>query len=104
MCCKWSALALLLISAPILFAGDEQPDLDHLMRSASASYLKGDYDAARQSYEQAWKLVEPAPTNNPARYDILKRLAAVHTAGGQFAEADRYLQLAINWREINFGF
>ena len=103
MSSKWHALACLLISAPILLAGDEQPELDNLMKTASANYMKGDYDAARQSYEQAWKLIEAAPANSPVRYDILKRLAAVRTAAGQFAEADSYLQQAINWRELNFG-
>src|SRR6185369_1102956 len=39
----------------------------------------------------------------PLRYDIYKRLTSVRSAAGEFADADNYLQMAINWRETIIG-
>ncbi|MBZ5584131.1 MAG: tetratricopeptide repeat protein [Acidobacteriia bacterium] len=79
------------------------PDLVSLLQSASSSYLKADYEAARQSLLKAWDLVQQTPPENPARYDVLKRLTSVRTAAGEFADGDNYLQMAIAWREKTFG-
>lgn len=98
-CC--ALLLFLLGLAPQI---DEQaPDVEQLMRTAAASYAKADYDAARTAYEKAWDLAQQTPSNDPLRYDLLKRLVAVRAAQGEFAEADKYMQLAINWRETAIG-
>jgi hypothetical protein len=99
MGCKgpWAALFCLTL------AGGAQTELELLQQSGNASYLHGDYEAARQSLEQAWKLVEETAPDDPARYDILKRLAAVEAAAGQTEDADSSLRQAINWRQNVFG-
>ncbi len=81
--------------------GSEQ--IDASMGEGAAAYQKADYEAARANYEKAWEIARRSPAGNPARYDILKRLAAIRAAQGEFAEADNYLQLAINWRETTAG-
>ena len=62
--------------------------------------MHGDYAAARTALEQAWKLAQDQlPEDSPVRYDVLKRLALVNAATGNFNDADTYLQLAVWWRE-----
>ena len=79
------------------------PDVPSFIRAADASYLHGDYEAARQSLAAAWDLLEPTPPENPARYDVLKRLTSVRAAAGEFADAGKYLQMAIDWRKSTSG-
>jgi tetratricopeptide (TPR) repeat protein len=74
-----------------------------LIAAGDAGYLRGDYQAGRQAFEKAWQLAQVTPTHNPVRYDILKRLASVRAAAGEFADADNYLRLAIDWRENTPG-
>ncbi len=97
-----SALALALFAA----AAQEQDaatDIPSLMQAGNKAYMKGDYEAARQSFIKAWEMAEDSPPSDPTRYDILKRLTSVRAAAGEFADADNYLQLAIHWRETNLG-
>src|SRR5215472_17074165 len=86
---------------PVLLAAYAQqpPDAASLLAAGNGAYLHGDYDAARQSYLQAWELAQQLPLDDPLRYDALKRLASVRAAAGDFADADQYIQMAINWRE-----
>src|SRR5271157_771173 len=88
-------------------AADRQDDpaagMQTLIQAGDAGYLRGDYEAGRQAFEKAWQLAQESPPENPLRYDILKRLASIRAAAGEFADADNYLQLAINWRENTLG-
>jgi len=84
-------------------AQEPEPDLPALLKSGNESNMKGDYESARQSFLKAWEFAQETPRDNPVRYDILRRLTAVRAAVGEFADADNYLQMAINWREQNFG-
>src|ERR1035438_3253924 len=97
----------LLIAAACLMAQDQTPPpppaIPDLIKTGQASYMKGDYEAARQSFQQAWDIVRMGPLDDPARYDILKRLVSARAAAGEFADADDFLQLAISWREQNLG-
>lgn len=61
------------------------------LKEGDDAFAKGDYDAARRSFEKALQL---APGSS-ARYDVLKRLTSASAASGQFADAERYLQQAI---------
>ncbi|HTX38719.1 MAG TPA: tetratricopeptide repeat protein [Bryobacteraceae bacterium] len=79
------------------------PDIPALMRSGDAKYLKGDYDGARQDFLDAWNLAQAAPPEDPARYDVLKKLTSVRAAAGEFEDANNYLQMAIQWRESTLG-
>jgi tetratricopeptide (TPR) repeat protein len=74
-----------------------------LIKTGQAAYMKGDYEAARQAFQQAWDIANMGPMDDPVRYDILKRLVSVRAAAGEFADADDFLQLAISWREQNLG-
>lgn len=74
-----------------------------LAAAGNASYLRGDYEAARQSFAKAWELAQQTAPDNPARYDVLKRLTSVRAAAGEFAEADNYLLIALDWRETILG-
>jgi len=92
----WLPLALLMC-LPLL--AQEAPDITNLVDTGNAAYLKGDYEGARQAYLQAWDALQQTPPENPQRYDVLKRLTSVRAAAGEFADANNYLQMAINWRE-----
>jgi tetratricopeptide (TPR) repeat protein len=87
-----------------LAAVQEAPsDVPSLLRAGDASYLKADYEAAHQSFQKAWELVQQTAPENPARYDILKRLTSARAAAGEFADADQFLGQAIHWRETVMG-
>lgn len=78
-------------------------DIASQMAAGSAAYLHGDYNASRGFYEQAWQLADQTPPDNPVRYEILRRLASVHGAAGEYQAAQSYLLLAINWRNEVLG-
>jgi tetratricopeptide (TPR) repeat protein len=88
--------------APTL-APTDAPTIPQLIRDGDAFYLKGNYEAARLAFTQAWELAQETPRDNPVRYDILKRLTSVRAAAGEFADADNWLQQAITWRENTLG-
>jgi tetratricopeptide (TPR) repeat protein len=94
---------------PFLIAGvlaaQEQPapDIETLLKTARAGYSKGDYGASRAALEQAWTLAQELPPKDPQRYDILKQLSGALSASGDYAAAQNYVELAINWREVTFG-
>jgi tetratricopeptide (TPR) repeat protein len=98
-----ASLACLFLLPAALSAQDAPPDLAALQQTANTAYMHGDYEAARQSYVKAWELAQQTPNNDPVRYDILKRLTSVRLAAGEFADADNYLQMAVNWRETVLG-
>jgi tetratricopeptide (TPR) repeat protein len=79
------------------------PTIPDLEKTAQGLYMHGDYEGARQSLLQAWDLAQQLPKDDPQRYDVLKRLATVRAAVGEYADADNFLQLAISWREQNLG-
>src|ERR1017187_2553787 len=78
-------------------------DIPTLLQAGNASNMRGDYEAARQSFAKAWELAQATSPDDPLRYDILKRLTSVRAAAGEFADADNYLQMAITWREQSLG-
>ena len=73
------------------------------VKDGDAAYLKGDYETARTAFLDAWETAQTTPRENPARYDLLKRLANVRAAVGEFKDADDWLQQAITWRENTLG-
>jgi tetratricopeptide (TPR) repeat protein len=73
------------------------------MTSGDAAQVRGDYEAARQAFDQAWEAVIRTPPENPLRYDVLKRIIALRAAQGELAQAAEYLQMAIAWRELTLG-
>src|SRR4051812_40195734 len=75
------------------------PTIPTLVTECNAAYLKGDYEAAQKAFLSAWDLAHQTPNDDPIRYDVVKRLVRVRSAAGDFEDADRYLQIAINWRE-----
>ncbi len=90
--------------AACLMAQEEAPStIPQLTKDGDAFYLKGDYAAALKAFSRAWELAQQTQKDDPVRYDVLKRLTSVHAAGGEFAEADDWLQQAITWRENTLG-
>jgi len=91
--------------ALFLLAGfqDAPADIASLLRAGDASYLKADYETARQSFQKAWDMAQETPPDNPARYDILKRLTSARAAAGEFSDAEGFLRMAIEWRETTLG-
>jgi tetratricopeptide (TPR) repeat protein len=73
------------------------------VKDGDAAYLKGDYETARTTFLAAWEIAQTTPKENPARYDLLRRLANVRAAAGEFKDADDWLQQAITWRENTLG-
>jgi tetratricopeptide (TPR) repeat protein len=103
------ALILLLLPAALLFAQETPappaapPDVPTLIQTGKAAYLKGDYEAARIAFGGAWEQLQTMPPANPLRYDVLKLLASVRAAAGDFAGANDFIDMAINWRETTLG-
>src|SRR5664279_136444 len=91
------------LAACLVAQEDVAPSIPQLAKDGDARYLKGNYEAARVAFTSAWELAQQTPNDNPARYDILKRLTSVRAAAGEFADADNWLQLAIHWRENTLG-
>src|SRR2546421_6682713 len=105
-----SMLRLFLLMSLCGFAAAQDPVVEDpaktlaaRIKEGDAAYLKGDYDTARQAFVAAWELLQPAPKENPVRYDVLKRIANVRAAAGEFKDADEWLQQAITWRENTLG-
>lgn len=94
------SLLILAVCLPAAFA---QEDIASLLVQGNTSYMRGDYEAARQSFLKAWEFAQQLPPKDPVRYDVLQRLVSVRAAVAEFAEADNYLQMAINWREVTNG-
>jgi tetratricopeptide (TPR) repeat protein len=78
-------------------------DVQQSLKDGDAAFVRGDYNAASQSFAKAWEVVQPSAADNPLRYEVLKRLATTSAAQGQYSEARNYLQQAIEWREVNAG-
>src|SRR5580704_16919902 len=72
--------------------------IDDTLAAAGAKYMHHDYQASLDLYEQARQAIEQTAPENPQRYEVLKRLAAVSGAQGQYKAAIDYLQSAIQWR------
>lgn len=95
--------AILFFATAGLFAQEPPPDIDALLKTAHNAYRKADYPAARKSLEDAWTAASSLPQNDPKRYEILKQLSGVLGASGENEESEKYIELAINWRETAIG-
>jgi len=98
-----AAALFLAVSAQEAVVPQPVDEIKQLTDAGYAKYMRGEYDAARESYEKAWALADQGPKEDPVRYDILKRLTAVRNAQGEFQDADHYLQMAMTWREVTLG-
>jgi tetratricopeptide (TPR) repeat protein len=72
--------------------------IEETLAAANAKYMHHDYQASLELYEQARQAIEQTAPENPQRYEVLKRLAAVSGAQGGYQAAIDYLQGAIQWR------
>ncbi|MBZ5622296.1 MAG: tetratricopeptide repeat protein [Acidobacteriia bacterium] len=99
------AASVIFASFGVWGAAAQEPaaDIPTLLKAGNASYMHGDYETARQSFGKAWEMAQQTPRDDPVRYDILKRLTSIRAAAGEFADADNYLQMALNWRETVLG-
>ena len=93
--------AIVFLSINLLLLGQEE--VGDWTKSGQASFSKGDYLASQKMFAEAWKIAETLPNDDPKRYEILKLQAAAASALGQYQEAEGFLQLAINWREVSIG-
>jgi len=85
-------------------AQEAAPDeIQPLLTAGNSSYLHGDYDAARASYEKARDLAKLRPFDDPVQYEAPKRLSAALAALGQYDAANSNLALAIGWLEQYSG-
>jgi tetratricopeptide (TPR) repeat protein len=102
MSARWT---IVLACLALAGAAAQEPEtgIQSLLDSGDASYMHGDYVAARESFEAARVIADRAAPTDQVHYDVLKRLARVSAASGHLALADRYLQEAISWRETTFG-
>jgi len=100
---RFPILLLAFLSASLAQDEKPAPTIASLVQAGQAGYMRGDYEAARQSFLQAWDLAQQTPREDPVRYDVLKRLASARAAASEWADADNFLQLAISWREQNLG-
>lgn len=79
-------------------AQDAPPTIEQMLVAANTQYLRHDYRASLNLYQQARQAIDRTPPANPQHYDVLKRLAAVSGAKGDYRAAIDYLQSAIQWR------
>ncbi|MBL8173510.1 MAG: tetratricopeptide repeat protein [Bryobacterales bacterium] len=85
------------------FPQQPEPAIESIAADARRQMAKGEFDAARQSMEQAWKLAGALPREDVRRYNTLKHFVAVLTGLAEYEEAETYLNLAIHWRETVKG-
>ena len=78
--------------------GVAPPTIEETLSAANGKYMHHDYQASLDLYEQARQAIEQTAPENPQRYEVLKRLAAVSGAQGGRQAAIDYLQSAIQWR------
>jgi tetratricopeptide (TPR) repeat protein len=94
--------AFLAIVSTLSAAAPQDPaaagGIEQLLSAANAGYLRHDYAGSLELYAQARALIEKTAPENPQRYEVLKRLAAVSGAKGEYKAAIDYLQSAIEWR------
>jgi tetratricopeptide (TPR) repeat protein len=96
--------ALLVIVSTLGAAEPQDPaqnapgGIEQLLSAANASYMRHDYAGSLDLYGQARQAIEKTAPENPQRYEVLKRLAAVSGAKGEYQAAVDYLQSAIEWR------
>jgi tetratricopeptide (TPR) repeat protein len=91
--CGWPGRAQDAVTAPVQL----------LLKEGDRAFAQGNYGAARQSFEKAQQITQPLPADSPIRYEVLKRLTSTSAASGEFADAERYLQQAVKWRESTIG-
>ncbi len=97
MKCLWAVLLAGSLEVLCGVARAQPPDLaPDPIKEGDLAFSKGDYDAARQSFEKA--LAKAAP-GSAASYDLLKRLTSASAAAGKFADAQGYLQRALQVKE-----
>ena len=73
------------------------------LKRGDLCYVQRDYDCANASFTLGWMAAQQATPEDPARYEVLKRLTRVHRAKGEFPLAEGFLARAIEWREHNAG-
>jgi len=78
-------------------------EISPVLAAGNAAYLKGDYQGARDQYQNAWDLAKQRPNEDPIRYDVLKRLSRAQAAQGAYQDAKDTLSMAISWREQTNG-
>jgi hypothetical protein len=66
-----------------------------MLSDANAKYVHHDYAASLDLYRQARQAIDQTAPENPQRYEVLKRLAAVSGGQGEYKAAIDYLQSAI---------
>jgi tetratricopeptide (TPR) repeat protein len=79
------------------------PDINALLAEARVKLSKGDPAGAKDNLARAWAELEKSPREDQRRYDTLKLQSSIETMLGQYAEAEQYIQVAINWRETVNG-
>ncbi len=63
------------------------------------AYQRGDHKAAREALEEAKVMSEAGPAESRTRYEVLRALAGVLSATGDYEGAEQSLERAMNWRE-----
>ena len=86
------------IAFGLAVAQDVPSTVESLMSDANAKYLHREYAASRSLYDQARQLLDQASSEDPRRYDLLKRLTTVASAAGDYPAANQYLDAALQWR------
>jgi tetratricopeptide (TPR) repeat protein len=98
--------------APVFFASlcpnagaqvSPEAPVEPIIKEGDSAFTRGDYVAARNSFERAWQLAQQAPDDAVVRYTVLKRLSAAHAASRNFSMAARYLLDSVHWRESVIG-
>jgi len=84
-------------------AQEPSSPIQPLLNAGDSAFAQGNYEAARPSFEKAWQVAQQLLADSPVRYEVLKRLTSTSAAFGQFADAERYLQQAVEWRESTFS-
>ena len=67
--------------------GIAAPSIEETLSAANTKYVHHDYQASLDLYEQARQAIEQTAPENPQRYEVLKRIAAVSGAQGGYQAA-----------------
>jgi tetratricopeptide (TPR) repeat protein len=99
----FAILSLAISDRPLKAQQATTVQIQALLKEGDDTFTRGDYDAARVSFEKGRQFAQQLPADSPIRYEVLKRLTSTSAASGQFADAARYLEQAIKWRESAIG-
>ena len=98
----WLALVVWTCAAQPPAAQVQIPEPDayrSLTTAGRAALRKGDSTAAIAALDEAWKLIDPGPRDDPRRYETMRMLYFAHLTAQHYDDAELWLTQAMDFRQ-----